>query len=422
MLVEFRVGNFRSIRDEQVLSLVASSDKSLRDTHVHETGLKAVPGVLRSAAIYGANASGKSNVIKALKYMRDVVLQSATKVPPEQTYNVQSFRFDQGTKEDSTEFEITFLKEGVRHEYGFSMNQKRFLSEHLTVYKTAKPQHWFDRWYDESTENDVYEYKTGLTGPKQVWEEATRPNALFLSMASQLNSKKLRSIYEWFAESLVIFNEDDRLSPDYTVKEISDRNAGDEVSKFIAAADISVERIDVEPIKALSKAVFVDFETGKTEVRDEEQEQFAVHFYHKSDAGDATFEFMDESAGTRNLFTLAGPVLDILKRGKTLVIDELDTSLHPLIVHHLVKLFHNDETNQGNAQLIFSTHDTSLLDSAGLFRRDQIWFTNKGHDQATKLVGLSEYKPRKGEALERGYLSGRYGGIPFLDPNMKLRL
>ena len=422
MLVEFRVTNFRSIRDEQVLSLVASSDKSLRDTHVHETGLKAVPGVLRSAAIYGANASGKTNVIRALKYMRDVVLESATKVQPEQTYNVQSFRFDQDTKEGSTDFEITFLKDGLRHEYGFSMNQKRFLSEYLTVYKSAKPQHWFDRWYDESTDDDVYEYKTGLTGPKQVWEEATRPNALFLSMASQLNSKKLRSIYEWFAESLVIFNEDQKLSPDYTVKAITEQKTREKVCEFIAAADISVDGIDIEPMKVASKAFHFDLEAGKTEVHDEEVEQYAIRFHHRSDAGDATFEFMDESAGTRNLFILAGPVLDILKGGKTLVIDELDTSLHPLIVHYFVKLFHNDETNQGNAQLIFSTHDVSLLDAAGLFRRDQIWFTNKGNDQATKLVGLSEYKIRKDKARERGYLSGRYGGSPFLDPEMKLRL
>ena len=429
MLVEFRVKNFRSIRDEQVLSLVASSDKTLRDTHVHETGLRAVPGVLRSAVIYGANASGKSNIVKALKYMRDVVLESAKTVQPDQTFNVQSFRFDQESIGNATEFELTFLKDGVRHEYGFSMTQKRFLSEFLVVYKSAKPQHWFERWYNEDTDSDDYQYKTGLTGPKQVWEEATRPNALFLSMASQLNSKALQSIYEWFAEDLVIFNEDQRLTPSYTAKIFStgrfeDDNAPAEetVIGFISAADISVEKIEVETKKAPGKAVYFDLFTEKTEVRDEEMEQHRIRFHHTGDGGSAAFDFEDESAGTRSLFALAGPIIDILKRGKSLVIDELDTSLHPLIVRKLVSMFNDTGTNTGNAQLIFTTHDTSLLEATGLFRRDQIWLTEKGQDQATKLVALSEFSPRKGEALERGYLSGRYGGIPFLDPEMKLRL
>lgn len=136
--------------------------------------------------------------------------------------------------------------------------------------------------------------------------------------------------------------------------------------------------------------------------------------------GRQSFSIQDESSGTRNLLFLGAPVLDILSRGKTLLVDELDTSLHTLLVRQLVRLFNSPRTNTGNAQLIFTTHDTSLLDAEGLFRRDQIWFMEKGIDQASSLISLSEYSPRKNEALERGYLMGRYGGIPMLDRSQGL--
>ena len=142
-------------------------------------------------------------------------------------------------------------------------------------------------------------------------------------------------------------------------------------------------------------------------------EQDQLRFSHITERGRAVFDLMDESSGTRALLFLSGPVLDILKNGLTMVIDELDTSLHPLLVRELVRLFHRPEVNTGGAQLIFTTHDTSLLDAPNLFRRDQVWFVEKDLDQASTLVALSEFSPRKNEALERGYLLGRYGGVPF---------
>ena len=146
-----------------------------------------------------------------------------------------------------------------------------------------------------------------------------------------------------------------------------------------------------------------------------ELDRYNISFLHKTDNGEAVFDISDESSGTRNLFTLAGVVSDMLEQGKILIIDELDTSLHPLIVRQLVRLFHNRATNTGNAQLVFSTHDSSLLATLGLFRRDQIWLTEKNRRQETQLIPLSEFSPRTNEAIERGYLSGRYGGIPFLE-------
>lgn len=420
MLVEFRVKNFRSLRDEQVLSLVASKDKSLEDTHTLSTGVNAVPRLLRSAVVYGANAGGKSNLIKALQYMRGVVLESATVIQPGQTYGVQAFRLDGTSATQPTEFEVTFVLGEVRYQYGFAMTPQRVVSEHLLVYKAFKPQRWFERHFDADSGRDVYEFGPGLKGAKNLWEGATRPNALFLSMAVQLNSEALRPVFDWFSTGLVIYNEQAQLSPQTSIQMLKQADGRKQICEFLTAADISISDIEVVTRKVPSQAVHFDLVAGKTEVRSEEVEEHQLRFSHVTEDGKAVFDLMDESNGTRNLLFLAGPVLDILKKGLTLVIDELDTSLHTLLVRELVRLFHRPETNTGGAQLIFTTHDTSLLDAPDLFRRDQVWFVEKDKDQASALVALSEFSPRKNEALERGYLMGRYGGVPFLNPSLGL--
>lgn len=413
MLVEFRVQNFRSLRDEQLLSMVASKDKVMLETNAVETGLSAVPYVLKSSVIYGANASGKSNLIKALQYMRDVVLQSAA-IPPGQLFNVKPFLLDEDSAASPVEFEVTFLLGKIRYQYGFTMNAERILSEYLLVYKAFKPQRWFERRFDDDTGQDSYEFGSGLKGTKQVWEKATRSNALFLSMAVQLNSEGLRPVYDWFAKKLVIFNEQEQLNSRFTVQMLKQPDSRKQICDFLQAADISISDIDVQTRKVPGQALHVNMVAGKTELKSEQVEQHQLLFSHVTEQGKAVFELADESSGTRNLLFLAGPVLDILQKGCVLVVDELDTSLHSLLVHELVRLFHRNEINQGDAQLIFSTHDTSLLDAPDLLRRDQIWLVEKDVQQASMLVALSEFSPRKNEALERGYLMGRYGGIPFV--------
>ena len=421
MLVEFRVKNFRSLRDEQVLSLVASKDKALADTHTLATGIKAAPSLLSSAVIYGANASGKSNLIKALQYMRGVVIESASIIQPGQNFAVQPFRLDDASAGQPTEFEVTFLLGGVRYQYGFVMTPQRIVSEHLLVYKAFKPQHWFSRSFDPETGKDVYDFGPGLKGAKNVWEGATRPNSLFLSMAVQLNSEALRPVFDWFASQLVIFNEQAPLSPHTSIQRLKHDDGRKEICDFLSSADISIADIKVETRKVPGQAVHFDLVAGKTEVRTEEVEEHQLRFHHVTEGGQAVFDLADESNGTRNLLFLSGPILDILGKGLTLVIDELDTSLHTLLVRELVRLFHRPEANTGGAQLIFTTHDTSLLDAPELFRRDQIWLVEKDRDQASALVPLSDFSPRKNEALERGYLIGRYGGVPFLGNELGLK-
>ncbi len=416
MLVEFRVKNFRSLRDEQVLSLVASKDKTQQDTNTLTTGISAAPLLLRSAVVYGANASGKSNLIKALQYMRGVVAESATAIQPGQPFAVQPFRLDAQSANEPSAFEITFLIDGVRYQYGFAMTPQRIVSEHLLVYKAFKPQRWFTRQFDAESGKDVYDFGPGLKGPKNLWEGATRQNSLFLSMAVQLNSEALRPVFDWFVNRLVIFNEQAQLNPHISIQMLQQANGRKEICQFLSAADISITDIDVETRKVPGQTLHFDLVAGKTEVRTEEMEEHRLRFHHVTEQGRAVFELQDESNGTRNLLFLAGPVLDILGKGLTLVIDELDTSLHTLLVRELVRLFHRPDINTGGAQLIFTTHDTSLLDAPDLLRRDQIWFVEKDRDQASSLVALSEFSPRKNEALERGYLMGRYGGVPFLSP------
>ena len=414
MLVEFRIKNFRSLRDEQVLSMVASPDKTLLETHALDTGLKAAPYLLKSAVVYGANASGKSNLIKALQYMRDVVLQSAALLPGQTFSQLQPFKLDATSGSQPTEFEVTFILAGVRYQYGFAMNAQRIVSEQLLVYKAFKPQRWFERHFDAESGKDVYEFGPGLKGAKNLWEGATRPNALFLSVAVQLNSEALHPVFDWFANRLVIFNEQSRLTPDFSVQMLKQEAQRKAICEFMRAADISIADIEVASKQAMVHTINFDLSTGKREDTAGEQAVDEVKFHHMTEHGKAVFDLVDESSGTRNLFFLTGPILDILNKGQTLVVDELDTSLHTLLVQALVRLFHRSEVNVGCAQLIFTTHDTSLLDAYGLFRRDQVWFVEKRLDQSSSLYPLLDFSPRKNEALERGYLQGRYGALPFL--------
>lgn len=414
MLIEFRTQNFRSLRDEQVLSLVASTDKTLLDTHAQATGLAAAPHLLKSAVVYGANASGKSNLIKALQYMQRVVLESAVLQPGQAFNRLQPFKLDAVSAQQPTRFEVTFLLDGVRYQYGFAMTAQRIVSEQLLVYKAFKPQRWFERRFDEASGKDVYAFGPGLKGAKHLWEGATRPNALFLSVAVQLNSEALQPVFDWFANRLVVFNELSPLSPQFSLQMLKQEAQRKAMCAFLRAADTSIADIEVTTRQAMVHSIPFDMAAGKREEQAREQEVDEVKFHHVTEQGKAVFDLMDESSGTRNLLFLTGPMLDILRKGLTLLVDELDNSLHTMLVQSLVRLFHRPEVNTGGAQLVFTTHDTSLLDAYGLFRRDQIWFVEKRPDQSSSLYPLLDFSPRKNEALERGYLQGRYGGLPFL--------
>ena len=409
MLLEFRVRNYRSIRDEQALNLIASGDKELAATHLAPTGLKAAPYALRSVVVYGPNASGKSSLLSALDYMRAVVAESATIIQPGQTYNVPPFKLDAATAQQPSEFEITFLLAGVRHQYAFAMTPQRIVSESLLVYRSSKPTQLFSRQHVEG-EADDYEFSTYLTGPRKLWQESTRPNALFLSMAAQLNSEQLSPVFNWIVRSITFLPAGATVLPDFTTALLDSEQGRASIREFLSAADISIADVQAVPRKGM-RAQWV-MGAGGLQASQEEREFLVPVFEHSTPKGSAKFELHDESEGTQRLYGLIAPVLDCLRDGRVLVVDELDGSLHTLLVRRLVTMFQTPELNPNGAQLIFTTHDTSLLDHT-LFRRDQVWFTEKDADQATRLYPLTDFSPRKQEAWERGYLAGRYGAVPF---------
>lgn len=412
MLLEFRVRNFKSIRDEQALNLVASSsDKELADTHLAPTNLKSLPRAVRSAVIYGPNASGKSSLLFGLNYMRAVVAESATMIQPGQPYNVQPFKLDAASALAPSEFELTFVVDGTRYQYAFAMTPKHIVSESLIVYRTSKPTQWFSRHLADDGERYDYEFSAYLTGPRKLWQDSTRPNALFLSTAAQLNSELLGPVFRAIVNGVVFLPAGAHLNHGFTTAMLASAGGREKVRAFLAAADTSIADIQAVARKGLVNQVVFQV-GGGTHTSQAEVESLVPIFEHVTSGGRASFELQDESDGTQRLYGLAAPVLDVLRDGRALVVDEFDSSLHPLLVRRLIAMFHDPLLNAEGAQLIFSTHDTTLLDSR-LFRRDQIWFTEKDADQATCLYPLTDFSPRKHEAWERGYLMGRYGAVPF---------
>jgi uncharacterized protein len=413
MLLEFRVSNFRSIRDEQVFSMVAASgDKTFADTHLAPTGLKGLPNVVRSAVVYGANASGKSTLLLALQYMRTVVAESATVIQPNQTYNLQPFKLDAAKLAEPTAFVLSFLLQGVRYEYAFAMRPERFVSESLTVYRTSRPTQLFNRQLASDGQSYDYEFSSLLPGPKKLWQDSTRPNALFLSTAAQLNSELLGQVLGAIVQNIVYLPAGGAINHAMTTAMLATDQGRATVRSFLMDADVSITNVQTVARKGMhNEIVFASDE--QPQIKLTEAEFLLPVFEHSSPQGNALFELHEESGGTQRLFGLIAPLLDVLKNGRVLVVDELDSSLHTLLVRDLVSMFHHPKINAAGAQLIFTTHDTALLDTE-LFRRDQIWLTEKDDHQATRVYPLSDFSPRKGEAIERGYLAGRYGGIPFL--------
>ncbi len=411
MIVDFTVSNFRSIKAPQTLSMVASSDSTFEDTHLIETKHKALPRLLKSAAIYGPNASGKSNLVNALAYFKALVLESATKVRPDQQFNIKPFLLDEESSKSPSEFELTFLVDGLRYQYGFALNPRRFLEEWLLEYEFAKPRMLFSRRYDQRSDSDVYEFGPSLKGQKQKWEELTRHNALFLSTAVQLNSQQLIPIYGFIASKLLVVQSGTHLDLSRSIECVKREESKSAILTYLNSADIAISDVAIESRRGIqSKFTFRPNEPDANEVETSEAEIDIPKFIHKSGDIQATFDLPEESMGTQKLFALAGHMIDVLSADKTIVVDELDTSIHTLLLEHIISTFHQVERS---SQLIFTVHNTELLNGPYL-RRDQIWLVEKDKQQSTKLYPLTEFMPRKGEALERGYLSGRYGGLPII--------
>jgi len=418
MLVQFKVGNYLSFKDPQTLSLVASSDDRLPQNTFPVPGMAGV-SLLKSIAVYGANASGKSNLLRALLFMGEFVLGSSSKRSEGDPIEVTPFKLDPACLDQPSEFEIVFIQEGERYTYGFTVDSKRVHEEWLTAAKIGsrvKPRLLFRR-----PESGKIEFGSSWRGRAQVLAEQTRPDALLLSVAAQLNNPTVKPVVEWFSDMLRSISEQPESHSEilHTLFSLSEDKAfASSLCELMKTADLGILGCRLEEVPFSDWFGFREVPEGvRKEILQQFSEDDAVTMLqprtiHRAiDGSEVTFDLMqEESGGTKRFFALSGPWLTVLAQSLVLVVDELDRTLHPLMSRFLIETTHNCPNTP---QLIFTTHDCTLL-NADLFRRDQIWFTEKNKQGATQLYSLWDYKVRPDENYQGRYLQGRYGAVPYL--------
>lgn len=421
MLIEFSLANFRSFKDRQVLSLVASADKALRSRNVVAG---AAPGidVLRAAAVYGPNAAGKTTLFRALWALQLLVRHSASGLQQGQPLpEVVPFKLAADSLGKPSEFEIIFVaSDGVRYQYGCALRPERVVKEWLIAYPQGRPQRWFER--DYSGENPHWRFGPHFRGERaqrKTWQDSTRDNALFLSTAVLLNNEQLRPVFQWLAEQLIVVVANVEINKWLSFELLRSSEGQRRITDFLHAADIDIDRLELkeedlpQPPPAPPGALQITFGIGPPPgVSLAGNKLYRVLSWHKrkDDALDTPFDLGEESDGTRMLFHYAGGLFRAIDTGATVCIDEFDRSLHPHITRFLLEQFQSAQLEK-NPQLVFSTHDVTLLDQ-DLLRRDQVWFIEKDRQGTSRLYPLLDYSPRKDEALQRGYLKGRYGAVP----------
>lgn len=393
MILEFCVSNYLSIKDELKISFVATSLKeSLPDANDLVPISGAGVSLVRSAVIYGANASGKTNVLKAIAFYKHFIMDSFKNSQAGETINVENFRLNATTVKEPTSMEATFTDGAFIYRYGFEVDSKAVRAEWLyrrVNKKRAKEVEVFYREEDATTVHLKSPLIQDLVNKKMV-----RGNALLLSTAAQFNEPTAVNVLHWLGDTQVLFCSEDEKLWAQAIKHLDDENVRDRITRFARYADLGIESITKIDNRIVSNHRQYD---------DEGREVNNVAFSFNG----------NESEGTIKYFSLSYPIIDALDNGKRLVVDELDSKLHPLLVRRIITLFNSSETNPKGAQLLFTTHDTFLL-GAGLFRRDQVWFTQKDNFGATEAYSLAEYKVRGNSPFEKEYLQGRFGATPII--------
>jgi AAA15 family ATPase/GTPase len=409
MLLRFRVSNYASIRDEAELSLVAAArHEDIAVRPVAGANAEALP----AATIYGANASGKSNVIEAFLFMREAILESHQNWQPGSPIKRRAFRLDANSRNDQTMFGADFVLEGVRYEYGFSVLDYQVSHEWLLSFPNKRERVLFDR----RAGTDI-EFGPSLTGLRRNIEKLMRPNSLYLSTAAANNHPQLSKVYDWFAAAIFPVRAGASLENSVTLHEWLNNDRAP-LRALLRYADTGVIDLQVEEADENHRAMLSSVPSFSPTRIDPENLKPTIEFVHRGTGDIARLAMNEESSGTLAWLLLVGPAVAALRSGGLLVVDELDARLHPLLAAHLVNRFQSPESNTTGAQLVFNTHNVSLLgpSAPGRLRRDQVWFTEKDDGGATTLTALAEYRVRDGlENVEKRYLSGRYGAIPFLD-------
>ncbi|HEX4963517.1 MAG TPA: AAA family ATPase [Thermoanaerobaculia bacterium] len=407
MLIRFRVCNFRSLRDEQELSMVAAFRDGRKDLVPADS---IGQDLLRVAGIYGANAAGKSNVFDALRFMRDAVIGSHRVWPPDGPISREPFLLDAESSAKPSFFETDFILEGVHFQYGFELDSEKILQEWLYAFPNKRRQVWFTRDVERP---EIFHFGKQLKGPNRAIESLTRGNSLFLSAAAENAHEAIARIYSWFSNRLYLSDAGARDSWMLFTARLLERKRK-EILDLMRLADLGI--LDVR----LKKRFAGQHQERALSSGQAEGASRILEFRHKTKGQPVSLTLSEQSRGTQAWFSIAGAMLEALEKGAVLCLDEIDTSLHPLLALAIVRIFQDPKRNLNQAQLLFNTHDTTLLGSLiepPALRRDQIWFVEKDEEGASHLYPLTDFKPRKFENVERGYLQGRYGAIPFTGPS-----
>lgn len=415
MLVAFALENYTCFRDRQELNFQAVSRAS--DLHVFDSGCPQAPRLNRVTAIYGSNGSGKSRLLQSLSEARDLVVHSLNGREAGERLPHTPFLFDTETRERPTTYETCFIEGGTYYEYSFSHDHERIHEESLFAWPPGgRKRRLVERRWEVETRGYSWRFGKTVTGAKDLWRKSTRPDALFVSVAAQLNSDTFLPIVAWFRRLAQISSE--RISERSTAQSIADdRSRRTRVLEMLQDVDIQVSDLDVEeePLETgeMRKYFTPAFLKDLSRFGSDSMSDFRTRFAHpvRGAAKHHLLDLKEESFGTRRMFSLAGPWLDMRDHGQIVIVDELDRSLHSVLLDSLLRQV-NDGGRGGrsHAQLICTLHDTSQLGHA--LSRGQVWITEKHRAEETTLTPLSDYHPRKGEAVERAYLAGRYGGIP----------
>ena len=406
MLIEFQVGNFISFKDIVTFSMVAS-DINSQDTELDENNVFSINEelkLLKTTAIYGANASGKSNLAKAFSFMKYFVINSFKEMQFTDDIPIEPFRLSTETEDKPSFFQATFYLNKKIYKYGFEVAKNKVVREWLFFQANTKESQLFQRDGNKFTIN-AKSFKEGFN-----LEEKTKHNSLFVSVVAQFNGKISAEIIKWFANYQVVSGSGihDDFYRKFTLKLFESPLIKKDSIKLIKDLDLSIQDINISK-EELSLENLFSIQTS----HEKYNENGEIIGFEKFDLE------KNESEGTKKLFYFSALLLNALRYSQILIIDELDARLHPIITHKIIELFNSKKYNPKSAQLIFMTHDTNLLNSnlfsSRLLRRDQIWFTEKNHQGATDLYSLAEYDDIAEDAsFEADYIRGRYGAIPFI--------